>query len=209
MTGLHTIPLGGDSLGNLYWKFPCSEDLFISIYETVKGSLISHSSEPSYSIDEEFLLSKYQVWKKVSDTLTIQKLVTIFSKVTASNKEKNLKQNIINYVLLERQAEDLHLNLTDHKLGNGSTFGNELTESDGTEGLKVPDGESVLTSSENISKPFENNVDLAVPVQLKLLLDKGQEILKLYEIPAESVFEDVGTHYFDSSYLQHFSFSKK
>lgn len=217
MSGLSTIALGTDPSGRSYWKFPASDNLFI-----YTGVAVFPEKEQFYNLldvkQKDFLrqpISTGAKWKVISDTNTIRNVVTLLGQ---SSTAQALRQNILNFILMKR---DLGLeSQPSSKIESRDTY-DSLRHAENGDANSDEDSDKESTSSEVAAKS-ENRRESArtsaaadlEPVALRLLKDKGLDVLPLYEIAEEAVFEDfyaadIADDEDEVSHREYFSHSRK
>lgn len=200
MSGLHVNSIGTDDDGRVYWKFPVSNDLFVcSGYPDIKeriefNDLVGLSSKVSDS-------DKNLSWKRISDDNLIKQIASVLGN---SNNEQLLRTNIINFILFERTAlsvalqsnqneenSDSHEDIDEEEVQNDEE---EVDDQDGNIEESEQTNSRISARKKTPVPPAARSIDKSIdntPVALKLLTDKGADILEYYSIPSEVVFEDI------------------
>lgn len=129
LTGVSTRPLGYDSHGMEYWKFPTSEDLFICRASDADmdrqsfrllmeqrdrptdadGDILGETTSPDVVMvdttqqqsSSSSSSSSGKEWRRIGEVPTIRHVVDLLGHSPA---EQRLKKNIVNFLLLERGA---------------------------------------------------------------------------------------------------------
>jgi hypothetical protein len=217
--GFNTIALGCDSTGRSYWKFPINDDLFVCLRKPVvqekqefnmKFGRTNSTPNSSDHIDPST-----SVWKRISDTGVIRNLVALLAKEESSH---SLRQNIINYLLTKREVKVSQV-VINAQAKNASDNEDMMSNADNDASTagddhvdEKSDDDKVKPDTRRESARNSQTLD-STPCALKLLKDKGFDILPLYEIAEEAVFEDVNAIVDEEddglSHREYFSYSRK
>jgi hypothetical protein len=219
-TGLSVQPLGNDSHGLEYWKFPFSLDLFI--LEASSSSSSSSSMDDNNEDNEAFnraigkshlslekkssftaVATDGRVWRRVNTTSDIKTIVELLN--DCSCNEKQLKSNIYQFLLNERIANELKHDQSNAALvaplkteeSKDSSSDNEMKEDDderaGGESMKY-ENSSITLSDSNEQQVGRQRKSLDgshnIPVAIRLFPSKGNDIPSTFIIQEERVFDD-------------------
>lgn len=117
LTGAALWPLGYDSAGFEYWKFPVSDDLFV--FATALGDsdrsefqrmlLMEQRQQQQLELEPEIgsdavlaaRMLQPRRWKRISDVATICRITDLLGK---DANERHLRRSIINEFLIERKV---------------------------------------------------------------------------------------------------------
>lgn len=193
MTGIDIKPLGFDDHTNEYWKFPTSEDIYIStVDEPVYDDdwIAFHESIGKTLKIENGKKGRDGVrrkWKVLSSIDEIRQLIDLLG---SSSNEQKLKQTIVTEIVLERSKlvkEAIPKPLLDSDVADvsledvvNSSINNKVTPTQSTA------ENAVATVPAPKQKPVVDNI----PVALKLFINKGQPLEEKYVINQETVYEE-------------------
>ena len=225
MSGLRIISLGKDIVGQEYWKFPISNDLYISSSSSIDNNNENEMSEEITDKTNDIINNNEIIqWKKVTDLKNIQKLIDIISLSINNNSDNNsqqlidLKEKIIINFLQQKQKElqnellKKSQLLIENELKNSIDNKNEstiLTSNSTSTAALISTNEDEITVRGS-TRIALNNVD--VPIALRLLKDKGQDVQLNHSILEESIFEDdedLKDQDGIVSHLEYFTFTKR
>lgn len=211
--GFNTIALGYDSSGRSYWKFPISDDLFVCLRKPVVKEKQEFGIKfgKNYASNDNGIATSQSVWKRITDTHVIRGIVA-----SLANEESCdlLRQNIINCVLTKRQLTIPKTSSNVPADSNDDSAGNDVSETESSRDDSKSDYEKPNSKSDARRESTRSSQSLeTTPCALKLLKDKGFDILPSYEIAEEAVFEDVIAVFDDEdegyTHREYFSYTRK
>lgn len=199
LSGISLKPLGHDDSGAEYWKFPTSDALFVC----TGGACNSDKKDFLRAIGRDVSSADFDLrdvprqWKRLSDVETLRSLMDLLGD---SPRERDLRRNIQQSRVLDMAAVAL-------TAGDVAATVTAAIHPESAEEREARD-----PGEEGHSSIVKKITD-AVPAELKLLPNKGQEISSLYVIAEEAAFEqgggdDSGSSEHENDAELYFTFSK-
>jgi len=185
MAGIPIRPLGIDSCGREYWKFPNSIHLFICTNESVDTDKIEFHNLLDLEL-ESVNESVNREWKVVSNPNEIKSLAAALG---TSRRERKLRQNLINLLLSDYTPNHYKLEFPVDNREESYKALEFLVANNSTE--------SCYRLTENLSAaPKFDKSDRAaandnIPFALKLVSGKGVNPVKRYCISEEAAYTDL------------------
>lgn len=200
LSGISLKPLGHDDSGAEYWKLPTSDALFVrtgGARNSDKEDFLRAIGREVSPADSDLRDSPRQ-WKRLSDVEAIRRLTDLLGD---SPRERDLRRNIQQSRVLDSVAVAPTASDCSAVVVAGAV------QRENAEACEARD------AGEEGHSSYVKKITDAVPAELKLLPNKGQEISSLYVIAEEAAFEqgggdDSGSGEQDDDAELYFTFSK-
>ena len=186
MAGVPIRPLGVDSCGREYWRFPNSLHLFICTTASVDQEKIEFHDLLGISLNEPTIESIAREWKVLVNPNDIKKAVAALGN---SKQERKLRQNIINLVLSDYKPSHYKLEYPIDNSEMSYKALENLVANHSTDSCIRPSENSNATAK--FDKSDKSAANDSIPFALKLVIGKGNLPIKRYCIPEEAAYTDL------------------
>lgn len=185
MVGVPIRPLGVDSYGREYWKFPNSPHLFICLNEkedSDKEEFYNMLDLPISSWNR----SDNREWKIIVNPNEIKDIVCSLGSMGG---ERKLRQNLINLVLSDFKPHHFKSDFpTDNSEASYKVIENLVAHHSTDACNHISEN---FIASANFDKTDRGNVNDNIPFAIKLVQTKGVAPIKRYCILEEAVYTDL------------------